>query len=1047
MQKTAKRILSLALVLAMMLGLSITAWADEDGGSDGLEETTEQTTGVDLEPASITLSPKTLDLDVGDTKDIDITVSGTGGQAIDWRSSDDSVATVLGGRVTAVGAGTATITASVAGVSDKCTVHVTKLPELPPLHADTTPQSIVMTEGDTQTLSADPTGGTGSFTYSWYSTNSGIVSISSTSGKTITLTGVSGGTASIVLTVTDMGTNQTDTANCSVTVNAKAKPTATTYNATASAAVGSDLSLNTVANAIAGQFQRDLGETLGYGADVRFGTASNTYGSLRFGNGGDLIAANSSYSFAVFQDMIFEPASAGTFTTSYTATQGDLTISGTISISVTGGAKITGVTMSPTSVELATYSSRYLSLSVTPSSLASSAAVSWTTSNPNVATVSGSGLSATVNTYGRAGNATITATVTDSTGTKLQATCAVYVTSSTNYNPTLTVTLGSDYYGTDTSNNMARQFYDVYGRSLNYNNAVIRFSSTGNTNVGVLRLSNGQAISANYNYTFSEWVNNIHFEPVSVGTFSIPYTLNYNGDTLSGTFSIYVRGASLSVTMSPASMSLATYSNQYLSLNITPKNAYYTVTWSSSNTNIATVSGSGASVTVNTKGTAGTATISASVRDANGVVIVKNCTVTVTSSAAYNPSVSTTLGVPYTGTGTSTAMIQQFRTLYGVTLNNNNAKIRFSSTGNNNIATMRLSNGAAVKANTDYTMTQYIAMYTDPVATGTFTIPYTLTYNSKSLTGNVSVVINPNTVNVGVNLNSKDAYAFSSASANGRAGSSLLGDTITNAVGKNWSYLRFNATTSSVGTLYANTSRAAVANTNIGVSNLGSLYFVPTAGGTYSIGFTVYSSAGSTLATGTLSIIVNAPAAAAAISFYDVSPTDPSIQWAVDAVNWAVSREITNGMGTNSAGQPQFKPNDTCNKAHILTFLWRSQGKPAPTISNPFTDVKSSDYFYNAAIWAYEKGLVTGRTFGETTPCTRAMAVTYMWRLAGQPSAAASGFGDVPGSGETASAVAWAVANGVTNGAGKDATGQPVFSPNSTCTRGQIVTFLYRAYA
>ena len=126
MQKTAKRILSLALVLAMMLGLSITAWADEDGGSDGLEEATEQTTGVDFEPASITLSPKTLNLDVGEEGKIEITVLGTDGQAISWSSSNDRVATVRGGTVTAEGAGTATITASVAGVSDYCTVHVTE---------------------------------------------------------------------------------------------------------------------------------------------------------------------------------------------------------------------------------------------------------------------------------------------------------------------------------------------------------------------------------------------------------------------------------------------------------------------------------------------------------------------------------------------------------------------------------------------------------------------------------------------------------------------------------------------------------------------------------------------------------------------------------------------------------------------------------------------------------------------------------------------------------------------------------------------------------
>ena len=749
-------------------------------------------------------------------------------------------------------------------MKEACTVYVTeKIQELEPLHADTTPQSIVMTEGDTQTLSANPYGGTGSFTYLWYSTNSDIVSISSTSGSSTTLTGVSSGTASVVLTVTDSGSNITDIASCSVTVNAKARPTKTTYNATASASVGTSVNMSMVANAIAGQFNRDLGETLGYGADVRFGTVSNAYGSLRFGNGGDLISANQSYAFAVFQDMYFEPTSGGTFTTSYTATQGDLSISGSITISVTGGARITNVTMSPTSVELATYSNRYLSLSVAPSSAAQNVGVSWTTSNSSVATVSGSGLTATVYTQDRAGNATITATVTDSNGTRLQATCVVYVTSSATYNPTLSVTLGSDYYGTDTSQNMANQFYNVYRYSLNYNNATIRFSNTGNTNIGVLRLSNGQAIRANYNYTFKEWVNSIHFEPLNAGTFSIPYTLSYNGDSLTGTFSIYVRGSNISVTMSPTSMTLSTYSNQYLNLDVTPRNAYYTVNWSSSNTNIATVSGSGTSVTVNTKGTGGTVTISATVRDANGVTVVKNCTVTVTSSASYSPSVSTYIGVDYVGTGTSTAMIQQFRNIYGVTLNTNTATIRFSSTGNNNIGVMRLKDGAAVKANTNYTMADYIKMYTEPVATGTFTIPYTLTYNSNALTGNVNVVINGVNINAAINLANTNAYAFNTALANGAIGSTTFTNSITNAVGSSLQYIRFGtAANASVGTLYRNTNRTALGTANIYKSDLSTLYFVPTGtNGTYSIPFTVYNSNGGSMSTGTLTIAVNAPTA------------------------------------------------------------------------------------------------------------------------------------------------------------------------------------------
>ena len=128
---------------------------------------------------------------------------------------------------------------------------------------------------------------------------------------------------------------------------------------------------------------------------------------------------------------------------------------------------------------------------------------------------------------------------------------------------------------------------------------------------------------------------------MSVGTFSVQYTLNYNGNTLSGTFTIYVRAANLNVTMNPTNMSLATYSSQYLTLTVTPTNAYYTVSWSSNNSNVATVSGSGTSVTVNTKGTAGTATISATVRNSSGVAVVKNCTVAVTSSIV-SPCLTTT---------------------------------------------------------------------------------------------------------------------------------------------------------------------------------------------------------------------------------------------------------------------------------------------------------------------------------------------------------------------------------------------------------------------
>ena len=104
--------------------------------------------------------------------------------------------------------------------------------------------------------------------------------------------------------------------------------------------------------------------------------------------------------------------------------------------------------------------------------------------------------------------------------------------------------------------------------------------------------------------------------------------------------------------------------------------------------------------------------------------------------------------------------------------------------------------------------------------------------------------------------------------------------------------------------------------------------------------------------------------------------------------------------------------------------------------------MKRSDYYYDAAQWAYKKGIATGSTFDGDKPCTRAMAVTYMWKAAGSPSAEAASFTDVSADADYAQAVAWAVEKGVTAG-----TSDTTFSPDSVCTRGQIVTFLHRALA
>lgn len=157
-------------------------------------------------------------------------------------------------------------------------------------------------------------------------------------------------------------------------------------------------------------------------------------------------------------------------------------------------------------------------------------------------------------------------------------------------------------------------------------------------------------------------------------------------------------------------------------------------------------------------------------------------------------------------------------------------------------------------------------------------------------------------------------------------------------------------------------------------------------------------------------------------------------------VVWAVGNGITSGIGKG-----KFGPESSCTRGQIVTFLWRAAGSPNPkTATNPFTDVKPSDYYYKAVLWAVENNITSGignGKFGPGSSCTRGQAVTFIWRAAGSPnSATGNSFTDVAAGSYYEKAVNWAVANGITSGTSKTA-----FSPGKTCTRGQIVTFLYRA--
>ena len=170
--------------------------------------------------------------------------------------------------------------------------------------------------------------------------------------------------------------------------------------------------------------------------------------------------------------------------------------------------------------------------------------------------------------------------------------------------------------------------------------------------------------------------------------------------------------------------------------------------------------------------------------------------------------------------------------------------------------------------------------------------------------------------------------------------------------------------------------------------------------------------------------------------FYDV----PNNAYFYEAVKWAVENGITTGVGNDL-----FAPEQPCTRAQIVTFLWRAAGSPEPKgAASGMTDVVSGSYYEKAVAWAIENGITTGTTTSTFSPdvtCTRAQAVTFLARALKAKAASAAEFSDVPNDSYFADAVAWAAANGVTEGIGGG-----LFGSDNDCTRGQIVTFLYRAY-
>ena len=166
----------------------------------------------------------------------------------------------------------------------------------------------------------------------------------------------------------------------------------------------------------------------------------------------------------------------------------------------------------------------------------------------------------------------------------------------------------------------------------------------------------------------------------------------------------------------------------------------------------------------------------------------------------------------------------------------------------------------------------------------------------------------------------------------------------------------------------------------------------------------------------------------------------PNGSYFEEAVNWAVKKGITTGISDTL-----FNPDGICTRAQAVTFLWRAAGSPeAKTNTMPFTDVPTGSYYYDAVLWAVENGITIGTsetTFSPDMNCSRAQIVTFLWRSQKSPSAgSANPFADVASSAYYADAVLWAVKEDVTKG-----TSDTKFSPDANCTRAQIVTFIWRA--
>lgn len=332
--------------------------------------------------------------------------------------------------------------------------------------------------------------------------------------------------------------------------------------------------------------------------------------------------------------------------------------------------------------------------------------------------------------------------------------------------------------------------------------------------------------------------------------------------------------------------------------------------------------------------------------------------------------------------------------------------------------------------------------------TGRVTVPYRCT-DSSGGTYNGKVTIQVSAANGSTGSTGDVRYSIPQ---NGyvRFNGDDFNDVCFAITGERLNYVRFDLPAARQGTLYSQYNAAKDTGSELGSSVncyrggtgrlIDGVTFVPAAGfsGLVTVSYTGRSSAGSAY-NGTVEITVGSGVSVkdpdSVFPFNDARPTD----YFFDAVSWAYYNGIAEGVN-----EMRFGVNEPCTRGQIVTYLWRVAGSPTPYGKNPFGDVFVGSYCYNAVLWAYQRGITNGTdptTFSPNKTVTRGQAMTYLHRFAGSVDASYGvSFADVSPNAYYAPAIRWALSQGITNG-----TSPTTFSPDTPCTRAQIVTFLYRS--